>query len=201
MNKYLLSICLMLALGFVACEESGSSTVVNSETVIENAEAMAPVANKAVISTIIDSIASPRRQLYGTMDNVVLTINYGSPAMKGRQVWGELVPFDEIWRTGANEATSFEVADDVMIGDQKLPAGKYGLFTIPGENDWTLIFNSVSDQWGAYQYDESKDVLRTKVVPVATETTSETMEFEVDGDNVVILWDKLAVPFSVTRAK
>ncbi|MDP5169647.1 MAG: DUF2911 domain-containing protein [Bacteroidia bacterium] len=201
MNKYLLSICLMLALGFVACEESGSSTVVNSETVIENAEAMAPVANKAVISTIIDSIASPRRQLYGTMDNVVLTINYGSPAMKGRQVWGELVPFDEIWRTGANEATSFEVADDVMIGDQKLRAGKYGLFTIPGENDWTLIFNSVSDQWGAYQYDESKDVLRTKVVPVATETASETMEFEVDGDNVVILWDKLAVPFSVTRAK
>jgi hypothetical protein len=72
------------------------------------------------------------------------------------------VPYGKVWRTGANEATIFETTGDLVINGQKLPAGKYGLFTVPGEKEWTIIFNSVWDQWGAFKYDASRDVLRIK---------------------------------------
>ena len=83
---------------------------------------------------------------------------------------------------------------------KELAAGKYGLFTIPGENDWTLIFNEVADQWGAYEYDQTKDVMRVKVTPKAVADMSETMEFSVKDGNVVLHWEKLQVPFSVKGA-
>ena len=100
-------------------------------------------------------------------------------------------------RTGANEATTFSVNQDVTIGGQTLAAGSYGLFTIPGESDWTIIFNEVYEQWGAYEYDESKDVLRVKVTPEMGDESSETMEFGVNENSVVVMWDKVSVPFAI----
>lgn len=140
---------------------------------------------------------SPLKMTTGMIDGVKITINYGSPAVKGRQIWGALVPYNEVWRTGANEATNIEFSKDVLIEGQELKAGKYGLFTIPGENEWTIIFNSVWDQWGAYDYDASKDVLRIKVTSKTHEPLAERLDFVIGKNGISLVWEKLEVYFSV----
>src|SRR4051794_37585715 len=137
-------------------------------------------------------------QTIGTTD---MTIAYSRPGVKGRKVWGALVPYGQVWRTGANEATTIAFSDDVTINGQKLPAGTYSLHTIPGEKEWTLIFNSVSNQWGSYSYDEKKDTLRVKATPT-TASFVEWMNFEVpmlstDQATVALRWENVAVPFVV----
>jgi hypothetical protein len=112
------------------------------------------------------------------------------------------VPYGHVWRTGANEATQFVVTDDVMINGQKLPAGKYSLQTIPGKDEWTVIFNSDYGQWGSFTYDEKKDVLRVKTKPQWVGENQELLlySFEPTADNaatVNIRWEKVRVPFTV----
>ena len=141
---------------------------------------------------------SPPAETSATINGTQVTINYSQPAVKGRTIWGDLVPFDAVWRTGANEATWIEISDDVEIEGQPLKAGKYGLFTIPGREEWTVIFNRTWEQWGAYEYDESKDALRVSVVPTATADKSERMTFNIDENGKVdLLWDKLKVSFTI----
>ena len=169
------------------------------EAVSDAADAMTESNDLYTVKVLKGDIPSPMKELTAKIGDADLTIVYGSPSVKGRTVWGDLVPYDEVWRTGANENTTFEVSKDIEISGQSLPAGKYGFFTVPGENDWTLVFNSVNSEWGAYNYDESKDVMRVKVVPEASEEMSETMEFAVTGENTVaFMWDKLTVPFEIT---
>lgn len=134
---------------------------------------------------------SPPAVVRGAIGDAAVVINYSQPAVKDRIIWGELVPYGKVWRTGANEATVFETNQDLMIAGQKLPAGKYGLFTIPGENEWTLIFNEVWDQWGAYKYDAEKDVLRVTAIPSKSPTFNERLVFEVSDGNVVLRWEHL----------
>jgi len=132
-----------------------------------------------------------------------MTITYSRPGVKARKIWGALVPYDQVWRTGANEATTIAFSSDVMINGQKLAAGTYSLHTIPAQNgDWTLIFNSVADQWGSYSYDQAKDALRVKSTPAKGPFT-EWMTFDVpevstDSAKVVLSWENVAVPFTVT---
>lgn len=135
----------------------------------------------------------------GTIDGVAVTLEYGRPNVNGREIWGGLVPYGEVWRTGADEATTVTFGQDVMVEGQKLAAGTYSLFTIPGEKEWTVIFNQVANQWGAYEYDSGKDALRVTVEPRAHEMV-ESMDFAIEGDEVVLRWEKLAVPFSVGAA-
>lgn len=136
-----------------------------------------------------------------TVGDTTISITYHRPNTKGRKVWGELVPFNQVWRTGANDATVFEVSNDVSINGQKLAKGKYSLHTIPTESDWTLIFNKTWNQWGSFNYDSKEDALRVSAKPVAGEM-KETFTFEF-GDikntstDVIIAWDKLRVPFTV----
>ena len=141
---------------------------------------------------------SPPMEAAATVGGVDVKINYSAPSTRDRTIWGKLVPYDKVWRTGANEATTFTVSKDVMIEGRKLPKGKYGLFTIPQENGtWTIIFNSVADQWGAYSYDKSKDVLRVDVKS-ASNSMTEMMKFEVTNDGkVTLMWDKVKVAFMV----
>ncbi len=195
MNRIATLVLMFLFFAVWACSptQSGSTTDNTDETTEMQVEVKAPF----TVTVLNDTIASPRKEMTAMIGDVDVTVNYGSPAIKGRKVWGELVPMDKVWRTGANEATTFTVSKDVQIGGQTLPAGTYGLFSIPGENDWTLIFNSVSEQWGAYEYDETKDVMRVKVVPAASDSMMETLEFTVDGNNVVMHWENMAVPFAV----
>lgn len=132
----------------------------------------------------------------GVIDEVKMAIEYGRPNVKKRVIWGDLVPYGKVWRTGADEATTITFSADVKIGDQKLAAGSYSLFTIPGEEEWTFIFNTVAEQWGAYDYAEGKDALRVKAKPQAHDHV-ESLDFVVKGSSVMMRWEKLAVGFEV----
>ncbi|MDX1941286.1 MAG: DUF2911 domain-containing protein [Saprospiraceae bacterium] len=148
---------------------------------------------------------SPPAEAKATVGDLAISINYNSPAVKGRKIFGGLEPYDKVWRTGANEATIFEVNKDVMINDQKLSAGKYALFSIPTENgDWTVIFNKEANQWGAYNYKESEDVLRVKVKPGKTAALQERLDFKIDATNsvgkVIFSWENVTWSFDVKKA-
>jgi hypothetical protein len=112
-----------------------------------------------------------------------VTLSYSRPNTKGRKIFGAMEPFDKVWRTGANAATSITFTDAVKVGGQELAAGTYGLFTIPGKDEWTVIFNKDAKQWGAYEYKEAEDVLRIKVKPVKLKEKVET--FTIQFANVL----------------
>lgn len=149
---------------------------------------------------------SPPVTASNSFGNTKVVINYGSPAVKGREIWGKLVPYGKVWRTGANEATTFEVTTDVMIEGKKLAAGRYALFTIPGEEEWTIIFNKTADQWGAYGYKAEDDALRITATPASHGEMAERLVFQIvpDGDAkaaVTLYWEKVAVGFNMTTVK
>jgi len=144
---------------------------------------------------------SPNSTLMQTVGLTDITIKYSRPGVKGRQIWGALVPYDQVWRTGANEATTINFSDEVTIEGQKLPKGTYALFTIPGRDQWQVVFNSQAEQWGAFTHDKSKDALTVSVKPQKAEYR-EWMEFEIpemttDTAKVVLRWENVAVPFTV----
>jgi hypothetical protein len=145
------------------------------------------VSPKAVVSQVV-----------GVTD---VTINYCRPSVRGRAIWGSLVPFDKVWRTGANEATTITLGDDVTVEGTKLPAGTYGLFTIPGRDEWTIVFNKGAKQWGAYSYNAADDVLRVKVKPQAADFTElVTFSFpnvSATSAEVALTWEKVRVAFTL----
>lgn len=188
---YLLS--LIIALFTIACD---SETTQESEEQTQIEQTTSATYETVVIK---GDIPSPQKEMRAKIGSETLTVNYGSPSVKDRTIWGDLVPYDSVWRTGANEATTFETSTNVKVQGEELPAGKYGLFTIPtAAGEWTIIFNSVSEQWGAYEYDESKDVLRVKATATALEENSETLEFVMDGNNLVLNWEKIALPIDIS---
>ena len=155
------------------------------------------------VTTLDTTIKSPRKELTGTVDGVNVTINYGSPAVNERTIYGDLVPYGQVWRTGANEATRITFAQDVMIGEEQsmVPAGTYSLFTLPAErNDWTIILNKTADQWGAYDYAEDDDLVRVKCMAEDASSPRERMDFALDGDNIEMMWSDLVVSFPVSAA-
>ncbi|MFQ5526496.1 MAG: DUF2911 domain-containing protein [Thermoanaerobaculia bacterium] len=135
----------------------------------------------------------------GAIDGVQVTVEYGRPNVKDRKIWGGLVPYDRVWRTGADEATTVSFDQNVVIEGEPLPAGRYGFFTVPGMETWTLIFNNTPDQWGAFSYAEAEDALRVRVTPIAADHVEE-LTFAVEGSDVVLRWEELAVAFSVAAA-
>ncbi|MBZ5588833.1 MAG: DUF2911 domain-containing protein [Acidobacteriia bacterium] len=144
---------------------------------------------------------SPKATVSQTVGLTDITITYCRPGVKGRVIWGGLVPYDQVWRTGANEATTITFSDEVTIEGTKLPAGTYGLFTIPGKDEWTVIFNKGAKQWGAYEYKQTEDVLRIKLTPHPDEFR-ELLTFwfpavSTDSATVAICWEKLSVPITV----
>lgn len=143
-----------------------------------------------------DAPQSPRMKATGKSGNTTINIDYGAPSVRGRKIYGDLVPFGKVWRTGANEATSIEFTNDVKIEGQTLAKGKYALFTIPGETEWTIIFNKTWKEWGAYRYKQDEDVLRVKVKPTETAAT-EQLTFAVVNGSVQISWEKTKVSFNV----
>jgi len=127
----------------------------------------------------------------------IITIDYSQPSLKGRKIGSEVAPYGQVWRTGANEATSFEVNKDVKVEGQSLPAGKYGLYSIPGESEWTIIFSKTWKTWGT-QYKEADDALRVKVGVAKVDALSEKMTFSIDKSGKVLLsWGDTVVAFNV----
>jgi hypothetical protein len=132
-----------------------------------------------------------------TTNGNVITIDYSQPSVKGRSIGAELAPFGKVWRTGANEATSFEISKDAKIEGKDLPAGKYGLYSIPGEDEWVIIFNKTWNQWGT-NYKEADDALRVNVKPGKAAAFTEQMTFAVDkSGKVSLMWGDVQVDFNV----
>lgn len=144
---------------------------------------------------------SPKASIMQTVGLTDVTITYSRPAVKKRPVWGTLVPYDQVWRTGANEATIFTVSDDVTINGKPLPKGTYSLHSIPGKEEWALIFNKTANQWGSFSYDAAQDALRVKVKPEQADFREwmafEIPEVSVDSAKILLRWENLAVPFTV----
>jgi hypothetical protein len=148
--------------------------------------------------------ASPPETAAATVAGSTITINYSSPAVKGRKIWGDLVPYDKVWRLGANEATLFETSKDIMVEGKKLPAGKYTLYAIPGENEWTFIFNSntKSGLWGinmdgSTTDNPATDVLRVMAKSMKSSAMNERMKFVVNGSGFAFEWQNIKVPVSI----
>ena len=126
-----------------------------------------------------------------------ITIDYSRPSKRDRVIFGELVEFGEVWRTGANETTWIELSEDVKVEGKKLSAGKYGLFTIPGEDEWVIIFNKTWNKWGAFSYESDDDILRVSVKPSETDLV-EVFDIRIeDNGDVVMTWDETKVEFSI----
>ena len=141
---------------------------------------------------------SPPAKVSATLANGnVVTIDYSQPSVKGRKIGKDLAPYGKVWRTGANEATVFEISKDATINGKVLPAGKYGLYSIPGENEWTIIFNKTWNQWGT-NYTEADDALRIKVTPTKNKTFTEKMTFTIEKNGAVnLMWGDPHVQFMV----
>lgn len=150
----------------------------------------------AFSTLLIAQPKSPRMEAKGNLEGVNVTVDYGAPSVKDRVIWGDLVPYDKVWRTGANEATTVEVDKSIVINGNELPAGKYALFTIPSEDKWTVIFNSDFNQWGAYKYDESKDMLKVEV-PVESGEHQEQMHISLEESALKIHWEKVIVSLEI----
>lgn len=142
---------------------------------------------------------SPPRTAEGSIDGVKVKIDYSAPSAKGRKMLGGNEPYGKVWRTGANEATVFEIDQPVQVEGQALAAGKYELFSIPGESEWTIIFQKFRGQWGAYDYKEAEDVLRVKVKAGKTPSFVETFAISVDKKQVTLQWENTLVAFGIKK--
>jgi Protein of unknown function (DUF2911) len=145
---------------------------------------------------------SPKALVEQTVGYTEVKIEYSRPGVKGRTIWGNLVPFNAVWRAGANEATKITFSTDVKIDGKKLKAGSYGFFAIPGQKTWTLIFNKVADQWGAFEYNDVEDALRVEVTPMQNNCWQEWLAYTISKTSdkkavVMIEWEKIKVPFNV----
>lgn len=146
---------------------------------------------------------SPKAVATQTIGLTDFTVTYSRPGVKGRKIWGGLVPYGEVWRTGANEATSFATTGEAAIAGKKLPAGEYSLYTIPTENDWTVIVSTEKGAWGSFTYDKEKDAHRFTVKP-AVAPHEEWMRFTFENltpssGDLVLHWEKLqaTIPIEV----
>jgi hypothetical protein len=140
---------------------------------------------------------SPKETVTATVGGAKATIVYCRPSARGRKMIGGNEPFGTVWRTGANEATTIEFDKPVKIEGKELPAGKYALFTIPNENEWTIIFNKEHNQWGAYNYRQSEDALRVSVKAGKPSEFVETFTISPENDKIVLKWENSQVEFKV----
>jgi hypothetical protein len=129
----------------------------------------------------------------------VAKVIYSRPMKNDRDIFGGIIPFDKVWRTGANEAPEIKIYQDLKIANQKVKAGTYTLFTIPGEKEWTIILNSELDQWGAYNYKESADVVRIKVPVTMDKESLEAFSITFHEGNMILAWDttRVVVPMNM----
>lgn len=180
---------LFLAFVLVTCTTPKEKVSDNHET------------HKAVDATQSKSKSPKQMAITNVGDNHV-HIEYHSPSKRGRQIFGGLVAYGEVWVTGAHSATSISFVEDLVVGGQMIPAGKYALFTIPGESTWTVIINKNWDQHLADKYDQSEDLVRFDVTPVPLDEPVESLTYEVlskeNGVGVItISWDQVMIAFEI----
>lgn len=140
--------------------------------------------------------ASPAAETKTSVNGADIKINYSQPSVKGRKIWGGLVPYDKVWRTGANDAATFETSKDIKVQGKILKAGKYTLFTVPNGDEWKIIFNSKLGQWGAYDYSSDDDVLTVSAKPARSDF-AELFTISADNGKISMSWGKIKVDFVV----
>jgi len=201
LQMFILMIGIFLLIGSTSdAQQNNKMSQMNKNSTRENKKSSIPDWNKKVR-------ISPRAFLTQTIGLTDVTISYSRPGVKGRKIWGGLVPYKKVWRAGANEATKISFSTDVLIDGKKFPAGSYSFFIIPNENkDWTVIFNKVADQWGAFEYNEAEDFARFNVKPQSSNFhewlsyTFSDMKVNEKGKNsaqVNLNWEKIKVPFTI----
>lgn len=197
MNKLLGSLLLIALLA--ACSNAKKEASENSQVVSPLGTDIRIIGEQSGADTLKGSL---KAKAMGTIGDAGITINYYSPAVRGRIIWGGLVPFDKVWVTGAHSATSIEFDKEVVIGGVTVAPGKYALFTIPGKEQWTFIINT---NWGQHltdDYDQKEDVVRVSVEPELEEPHQERLRYviEVEGGidgEVVVYWDKLEISLPI----
>jgi hypothetical protein len=146
---------------------------------------------------------SIKSAVVGKIGDAKITINYHSPGVRKRVIWGGLVPYDEVWVTGAHDATTIQVDKDFIIGGKKIASGKYAIFTIPGKSNWTVILNKNWEQHLATEYDQKDDVIRFKVKPTKQKKSIERLQYFINNTknssgNIEVAWEKIQVRFPIT---
>ncbi len=191
---------ILMSLLFIACGGPGS----NQESDETAGEQMAGHQHEAATEATPakKKPASPKRAAMAMVGSNHIHIDYSSPSVRGRVIWGGLVPYDKVWSTGAHKATSINFPEPVIINGTEIPAGKYGFFTIPGKETWTVILNKNWDMHLADDYDAKEDVLRLEVTPEKLAEIQESLEYQVTptGDNSAIIsvaWEYLKISFEV----
>ncbi len=169
-------------------------------------------AQESVVETIEKEIEtnndrkSPRTKLEIEADDLTFSVDYGSPRVKGRTIWGDLVAYDAVWRAGADETTAITFEHDVLFGDSPVSAGTYALFIVPHlEGNWEIILNEEwskeeHDVWGAYDYDESKDVVRIEAKPQTVADNEENLTYDFKAGEFIFRWEKIQLSVSLTAA-
>lgn len=143
----------------------------------------------------------PENTKVTTVDGITIDINYSRPSLKGRQLGVDVAPIGKVWRTGANEATTIEFDKDVLVEGKKLAAGKYSLYSIPGEHETTIMFNKIWNQWGT-KYDSKEDALNISVSNATASTSQEQFKIDASPQGTVSLaWGAYVVPFTVKASK
>lgn len=185
----------------VACGSKGSHSEhgghSNHGQASADARNYADSVNAGIISADTLKRSVPRVSMDFIGDNHVHMV-YGSPGVRGRQIWGGLVAYDEVWVAGAHQATSVEFGKDVVVDGKDIPAGKYAFFLIPGKETWIAILNKNWDQHLADEYKETEDVVRVTVSPETTETTTQRLTYIVrpitaDEGEIIFEWEKIRV--------
>jgi tetratricopeptide (TPR) repeat protein len=160
-----------------------------------------PALLQAQVPTLVLPKASQRATVSQTVGLTTISITYDRPAVNKREIWGKLVPYDSVWRAGANENTVIAFTSPVKVGGKELAAGRYGLHMIPTASEWTVILSSQADAWGSFSYDKKEDVVRLTAMPVAApfqESLNYTLDDPGAGSAVATLhWEKLALPFPI----
>jgi hypothetical protein len=147
-----------------------------------------------LVATVMVAQKSPRQQVTGKIGETTIDIDYSAPSVKGRTIWGGLEKYGVVWRAGADANTTFSFDKDVKIGGTTVPAGKYGFFIIPNEDDdWVIILNKKNDGWGAYSYNQEDDVLRMIINPKFVKDNLEMLSYVVVENGVEFGWEKARV--------
>lgn len=196
-------ICLALPLYLGACSDKST----NTDDQMHDHDAMENHDHEMEMSTDSeeDMTKSLPKEEHAMIDGTHFTIKYTAPVVKNRVIFGGLVAYDEVWVTGAHRATNIEFDNDIRIGGTVLPAGKYAIFTIPGQNEWTVIFNSDWDQHLADDYDEEKDVVRIAVSPIINAEVVERLNYSLNSTaegraTLSISWEKVSIEVPIDTA-
>jgi len=189
MRQYFSFGLLLCALLFISCKQEIKETKTTPESPKTDTTTESP-----------KKPLSPHTSTMAMIGDAHIHIDYSSPGVRDRMIFGGLLAYDQVWQTGAHMATWIETDKDLIIDGQELPAGKYGFFTIPSKNEWTIIFNSNWDQHGKDDYDEKDDVIRFKVTPIITDEITEHLEYKVNKlseteGTISLAWEKVTISF------